>query len=376
LDVVVLAAALAASAYLVLKLRRRTAIFWLTVFSVAYLGFFRKGCICPVGATQNVVLAIFQPEYIIPVTAVVFFILPLLSALFFGRTFCSSVCPLGAVQELVIYKPVRVPEWLALPLSFLPVVYLGFAALFAATGSEFIICRYDPFVSLFRFGGSIEILVIGGVFIAAGLFVARPYCRFFCPYGLLLSWMSRISWRRTTITPDECIRCSLCKETCPVGAIELPSPVVPDRSRNRDRRRFTTVLIAAPFLIAGAAFLGRTLHGTFALAHPTVRTAKRIYLEESGQVEGLTLRSEAFRASTTTIPELYADADDILDGYRAGSTVLGAFLGLMFCLHLAGMYRREINPDYRPHAGNCISCGRCFASCPREQLLRRKGRAE
>ncbi len=147
LDVVVLIGALALSAFLAIKLRKRTALFWLTVFSVAYLGFFRKGCICPVGATQNVVLALFQPGYIIPISAVIFFVLPLLSALFFGRTFCSSVCPLGAVQELVIYKPLKVPEWIARPLGFVPVLYLGFTVLFAATGSEFIICRFDPFVS-------------------------------------------------------------------------------------------------------------------------------------------------------------------------------------------------------------------------------------
>ena len=37
----------------------------------------------------------------VPLAVVAFFALPLVFALFFGRTFCAAVCPLGAVQELV-----------------------------------------------------------------------------------------------------------------------------------------------------------------------------------------------------------------------------------------------------------------------------------
>ena len=37
------------------------------------------------------------------------FALPLVFTLFFGRSFCASVCPLGAVQELVAVRPVQVP---------------------------------------------------------------------------------------------------------------------------------------------------------------------------------------------------------------------------------------------------------------------------
>ena len=70
--------------------------------------------------------------------------------LFFGRTFCAAVCPLGAVQELVAVRPVKVPRWLDQALGLLAYVYLGAAVMFAATGTAFLICRYDPFVGFFR----------------------------------------------------------------------------------------------------------------------------------------------------------------------------------------------------------------------------------
>ena len=61
IDTIVLFLALGLSTYLVLKKRSRKAIFALTVFSLIYFGFYREGCICPIGAIQNVTLSFFDP---------------------------------------------------------------------------------------------------------------------------------------------------------------------------------------------------------------------------------------------------------------------------------------------------------------------------
>ncbi|MCX7030073.1 MAG: 4Fe-4S binding protein, partial [Spirochaetes bacterium] len=201
LDVAVLAICLTLSGWLAIRARSREGIFLLSVFSIAYFGFFRKGCICPIGAIQNVALALADPTYAVPVVAVAFFALPLVTALAVGRTFCAAVCPFGALQDAVIVKLLRLPRWLTVPLGFLPVVYLGLSVLFAATGAEFIVCRFDPFVNFFRIGGSVEILALGGGFLLLGTVVARPYCRFLCPYGVILGWLSRLSVRHASISP-------------------------------------------------------------------------------------------------------------------------------------------------------------------------------
>ena len=52
---------------------------------------------------------------------IAFFFLPLVAALLFGRVFCGGVCPLGAVQDLVLLRPVTVPEKLDRVLRWLPV---------------------------------------------------------------------------------------------------------------------------------------------------------------------------------------------------------------------------------------------------------------
>ena len=114
------------------------------IFSLGYFGFYKEGCVCPIGSIQNVALSLFDTNYAVPVTVTIFFVMPLLFALLFGRVFCSSVCALGAIQDLVVIKPIQLPKKLTMALSMIPYVYLGMAILFAATKTGFIICRYDP----------------------------------------------------------------------------------------------------------------------------------------------------------------------------------------------------------------------------------------
>ena len=216
----VLLLALSLATWIALKLRSRN---WMVVLSVGclvYFGFIRGGCVCPIGAIQNITLGLFDSTYYVSWSVIALFAIPLVFALLVGRVFCGGVCPLGAIQDLVLIRPVRVPTWLQRSLGTLPWVYLGAAVLFAATDTMFIICRYDPFVSFFRLAGSFGMLTSGGVVLVLSTFVGRPYCRFVCPYGALLGLLSRVSFKGVTITPDECVACGLCEDACPFGAIE------------------------------------------------------------------------------------------------------------------------------------------------------------
>jgi NosR/NirI family transcriptional regulator, nitrous oxide reductase regulator len=67
-------------------------------------------------------------KYSIPIVVTATFFLPLVVALFFGRAFCGGVCALGAIQELVLLKPVQVPRRLDRALGLLKYVYLGAGA--------------------------------------------------------------------------------------------------------------------------------------------------------------------------------------------------------------------------------------------------------
>ena len=371
-DVGALVVALALASWLALRVRSRRWLFVLMVCSLAYLGFWRKGCVCPIGAIQNVTLALFDGSYSIPLTVVAFFLLPLASTLLFGRTFCAAVCPLGALQDLVLARPVRLPAWLEQGLRVLAVVYLGAAVLFAATGSAFIICQYDPFVAFFRLSGSLNMLVLGGSVLLIGLFVGRPYCRFLCPYGVLLGWLSRLSKWRVTITPDECVQCRLCEDSCPFGAIQKPTEATTPAERAGGTRRLGWLLAVLPVLVALGVLVGGPLGAPLSRMHATVRLAERVWLEEQAKVAGDTDASKAFRKTGRPTQELYAEVAGLGQQFTLGGRLLGAFLGLVAGLKLLGLSVHRTRADYEADRAACLACGRCFAYCPIERKRLKK----
>ncbi len=376
IDVGVLLATLSLATYLILRKRCRTGTFIVMIFTLLYFGFFRKGCVCSIGAIQNIALTAFDPTYAVPIAVLIFFSLPLVFTLFFGRVFCAAVCPLGAIQDAVLIHPVKVPRWLESGLRLFAYVYLGAAVLLAATGCMFIICRYDPFVGFFRLGADWNLLVLGGCLLLIGLFVGRPYCRFVCPYGLILRQLSRLSKWRVTITPTDCIQCRLCEDACPFGAIRKPTEVWPAKEYRIAKLRLALFLVLLPILIGAGAWGGHELRGWLAQAHPQVRLARRVALEEEGQIEGTTDASDAFRATGRPSAELYAEAAQIQSRFALGGALLGAFIGLVVGGKLLGLSVKRRRTDYEADRASCLACGRCYSYCPKEhERLKQKKEA-
>lgn len=357
--------------------RSRRALFIISIISLLWLGFVRDGCICPIGAIQNVTLAACTSSYAIPVTVAAFFALPLIFTLFFGRTFCAAVCPLGAMQELVALKPVRVPAWLENTLGLLAYVYLGLAVLFSVTGTAFLICRYDPFVGFFRMNAGANMLALGACFLIVGIFVGRPYCRYLCPYGAILRLVSRFSQWHVRIPPEECINCRLCEDACPYGAIREPTvPQSPD-ARRSGRRRLGWLIALLPILIFAGYELGRLVEVPLSRVHQTVRLAESMRNEElrkTHETTGETSASAyapfstnaalAFRNTGRPTAELYREALELRKWFAVAGSWFGAYVGLVIGVKLIHLSIRRRRTDYQPDRSACVACGRCFWYCP------------
>ena len=267
-------------------------------------------------------------------------------------------------------RPVKVPAWLEHTLGLLAYVYLGAAVLFAATGTAFVICEYDPFVGFFRLGGSANMIILGCCFLVIGFFVGRPYCRYLCPYGVLLGWLSKVSKWKVRIPPEECIQCRLCEDACPYGAIQEPTLDQRRPERLRGRRRLAGLLVLLPLLVASGFWFGDRLSVPLSRMHPDVALAERVRLEETGRVEGTTDASEAFLNTGRPAAELYAEAIALREQFAFAGRWLGAWVGLVIGLKLIHLSLRRRRVDYQPDPANCLACGRCFQYCPAEQARR------
>ena len=375
------------------KGRSRAGLVVVAILSVVYFGFIREGCICAIGSVQNVAMAAADSSYAIPTVAVVFFLLPIIVTLFFGRTFCAGVCPLGALQELVLLKPVRVPKVIDHVLGLVPYLYLGLGVALAASGTAFLICRYDPFVGIFRFAAPFGMLLFGIGLLVVGLFVGRPYCRYLCPYGALLGLFARFAKWRICVSPSECVQCKLCETSCPYGAIREPTVDRPYENLKGDRIRLILVLVSLPFLLAAGTYLGYRSTALFSQLDPVIQTAQVVQQAQDSsdqdKSEDATATSDllpskkistltqpefvqedtlrAFRESGVPVQTLYASAATRLHSLTWACTLFGVWAAIVIGVKLLRLSIRRRRIDYRPNPATCVACGRCFRDCPVER---------
>lgn len=366
MDVAVLIGALLVTSWLALKRRSRKGLIWISLFSLCYFGFYRQGCICSVGSVQNIALALFNDNYSMPLSALLFFIIPLIFALAFGRVFCAGVCPLGAIQELTGIRPVKLHKSVETFLASIPFIYLALAVLFAATGSQFLICRYDPFVGIFRLDAPYTMIIFGSLLLLVGIFVNRPYCRYLCPYGVLQNIFSRFAGKHLTITPAECINCRLCEEACPYDAI-IPSDTVLNIERpETSRKRFILWFLLVPVLAIAGGVIFSGLAPALSTVNSNVKLAREIRLEKEKGIVALSKAAAAFKESGKTETELFNEESSIIERFKRYAPWAGIFLGLSLGIGFVSLSLRSLRTEYKPHQGRCFSCGKCFRYCPVE----------
>ena len=381
LDIVLLVGMMALVVWAAYRKRSRTVIYAMSVVSVLYFGFFRSGCVCSVGSIQNVVTALVNPDYHLPWYVLLLFLLPIVFALLFGRVFCAGVCPLGALQELVNIKNFRLARSVSVTLSVIPWVYLAFTILYAATRSQFLICRLDPFVGIFRLGGDLGMVTFGAVLLMMSVFIGRPFCQFLCPYGALLSVFSSLSWKQLEITEKGCINCALCGKSCPVDAIRAPQVSKTKEERRKGVNRIIFFAILLPLLtLAGAMLLG-SQSDALSLAHKDVYLYELLLQQERLRVDAsagmaqpemdVPLEVETFNALGGDMEELKAKVDDVRRDYTFYAYLAGALIGFIIGFKLLKLSLKRSRKTYEVSSARCTMCGKCFNYCPQNLNLKK-----
>ena len=150
----------------------------------------------------------------------------LVTTVFWGRVFCSSLCPFGALQDIlerIVPRRWRrsLPQWLHDRALWLKYVILAGLIAMAVTYSELSVFQYfEPFGTLFYQSQSLLLWGILSVFVAGSIFVPRFYCRYACPLGASLGVISIAAFWKIKRVP-QCEVCKVCEKACPTGAIRL-----------------------------------------------------------------------------------------------------------------------------------------------------------
>jgi NAD-dependent dihydropyrimidine dehydrogenase PreA subunit len=207
-------------------------------------------------------------------------------------------------------------------------------------------------------------IIFGALLLLSGVFVNRPYCRFLCPYGVLLNVFSRFAGKHLTITPAECTNCRLCEEVCPYNAI-IPSNLEErPEELEKSRKHFIQYLVLVPvFAIAGALLL-YNLAPVLSGVNSNVRLAREIRAEKKSGIESTLKDVIAYKESGKTESELFNEEALIIGRFRNDSPWAGAFLGISLGIGLISFTIKSRRTEYKPHQGKCYSCGRCFKYCP------------
>ena len=374
LDIVMLVALMSLITWAAYKKRTRGPIIITSLISVAYFGFFREGCVCSIGSIQNIALAMVDNTYHLPLVVLLFFLLPIIFAFLFGRVFCAGVCPFGALQELLNVKNYRISKSVCIALSVIPWLYLFFALLYALTRSRFIICQFDPFIGIFRLGGDFGLIAFGAILLVMSIFTGRPFCRFLCPYGALLSLFSSVSIWKIKITEKTCVNCQLCHNSCPVDAV-LP----PYQNKNAEARkagviRILKYAVGLPLLMVIGALLMRLSSDNLSYANKEVRLYELVQIQEAHPDYEMLPEVEAFYAQGRTVEELQQSNDAVQADFRLYGTIVGALIGLVIGLKLINLSVRRTRKEYEIDHKNCVSCGKCFSYCPQNKgvIIQRK----
>jgi polyferredoxin len=162
--------------------------------------------------------------------ATVLVLVALAMAVFVRKGFCSWVCPVGFLSELLARfgrwsfgRNFRIWRWLDVPLRSLKYILMAFfVGAVINMGAEelqtFIQSPYNRVADLkmglffVHLAGTGTVVI--GTLVVASVFVQGFWCRYLCPYGAFLGIFSWTSPTHVFRNESPCVNCGICDKAC------------------------------------------------------------------------------------------------------------------------------------------------------------------
>lgn len=156
--------------------------------------------------------------------------------LLFGRIYCSVICPLGILQDIIgrlgrIGKKNKMRYSPSKEKKVRYIVWVVFVAMLIA-GLNYLVVLLDPY-GLFgkmvasaggKFVGWLVPAVAAVAFVVIAVLAwknGRTWCNTICPVGTTLGFFSRFAIFRPVINADACKNCHACEKKCKAACINI-----------------------------------------------------------------------------------------------------------------------------------------------------------
>jgi len=212
---------------------------WIYITAVGVFGIILGSDPSPMGTVKDAIVLLGSKGVIFPPRLIAFGIF-LLMVILANKFLCSWGCQIGTLQDLIfrlnrdskdrngLFGQIKIPFIISNSIRISFFLLLILAAFVWATDIVEVI---DPF-KIFK---PHVIGMVGGLFIGliliTSLFVYRPWCHIFCPFGLV-GWLAeKISIFKVKVNYDKCIACKACSKACPstvMEAILKQDRIIPD----------------------------------------------------------------------------------------------------------------------------------------------------
>jgi polyferredoxin len=212
---------------------------WIYIAALSIFGIILGSDPSPMGTVKDAVVLFGSKGTVFPPRLIAFGIFTLMVILA-NKFICSWGCQVGTLQDFIfrlnrgpndtkgLFGQIKIPFVITNSIRVIFFLFLVFAAFAWATD---IVESIDPF-KIFK---PQAIGIVGGLFISliliVSLFVYRPWCHFFCPFGLF-GWLAeKISIFKIKVNYDKCTSCMACSKACPstvMDAILKQDKIIPD----------------------------------------------------------------------------------------------------------------------------------------------------
>lgn len=190
--------------------------------------------LCPFGGLESLYTLFTTGGFIEKIFSgtIILFVITLVLAIIFRRSFCGLICPFGAIQEFfakigqrVFKKKFIMPGKIDKPLRYLKYVILAITVFYAWKTAGLWMAPYDPWSAYSHLPEGIASvwaesaigLILLVITVVGSLIYDRFFCKYLCPVGALYAIVGKFSPYRVVRNEDKCIDCGICSKKCPVN---------------------------------------------------------------------------------------------------------------------------------------------------------------